>query len=144
MTGQESILKRILDGPTEAITDPQDLIRRVLLLRGGKDAMEARHKEELAPIKEMMGKLELRMSELLGKAQSIKFDGVGIAFRKFARRMKVVDREEWLGWVVETANLQMLTTHVSSDAVEEFIATTGESPPGVEVSTVSTVRFEKR
>ncbi len=56
----------------------------------------------------------------------------GTAFQQEWKRVKVQDWDTFLAWLVQSGHWHMLTKAVSKDAVLEFMAETGQMPPGLE------------
>jgi len=111
---------------------PQEKIAAYVRLRDQKEAIEKRHKEELAPIREWLEKIEVslfRDLESVG-ADSMKTEG-GTAF--FSTRVSVTtaDRGAFFDFVRDNGEWDLLEARPSKAAVEAYLETTGELPPGV-------------
>lgn len=66
----------------------------------------------------------------------------GVAFRSPQMRVKMVDRDAFLDYCVVNHDFNMITNHVSKDAVKEIIEREG-SAPGVEVTEFITCNVRK-
>lgn len=55
----------------------------------------------------------------------------------------IVDGEAFFDFVFETGNTDMLTKRASADAVRDYLDVTGELPPGIEITTTQTMRFNR-
>ena len=58
-------------------------------------------------------------------------------------RYKVADAEKWFGWVIENDATDMLTTHISPDAISEFVTENKILPPGLSSESFQKVGFRK-
>lgn len=57
--------------------------------------------------------------------------------------VKVVDAEAFFDFVFETGDSDFLTKRASSEAVEQYVAINNQLPPGVEMESSMTLRFNK-
>lgn len=56
----------------------------------------------------------------------------GTVYRKHWDRFKVADRDAWIGWLINTESVQMITNHVSPDNLKEYMEEhNGQTPPGI-------------
>lgn len=122
-----------------------DVIAAFLKLRRQKEEIVSRHKDELAPINEKMGKLENYMLDLLNKAgvDSMAFKGVGTMFKKNTQSVTVDDWEATLGWIRAHEAWEFLERRVSKTVVQEYSEAQGEVPPGVKVTNDIVVQVRK-
>lgn len=112
-----------------------ELVGKYIALRDMIKAEEAVFEAGIAPKKELLKKAELRMLDELNKmgADSIKTP-YGTAYRAVRVSASVADREVFFNFIRKTDNFDLLTSHVSSDAVKVFIDANSEPPPGVNIT----------
>lgn len=114
----------------------EDLVAKYVALRDKKAALEAAHKEKLAPINNAMMKVEgllLRsLNELGGEAASIK-TASGTAYITHRTSAKVRDWEGFFeGFVVPNQAWHMINHAANKTAVAEFVEENQAAPPGIE------------
>jgi hypothetical protein len=121
---------------------PTELVRKYRALRDRKQQIEARHEEELEPIKAAMKGLEGMVLLFLQKAgvNSIASDD-GTAYVSERNTYRVADPAALKAYCQQTGDLSLLTSAVSKEAVAEYIEAHGALPPGVEVRSEQTVGF---
>lgn len=93
---------------------------------------EEKHYEEICqPLKELLQKVKGEVATRMDD------DGVsnvktpyGLAYFYNVQRIKVVDRDVFFEWVIDTKSTSILTTNLSKDALREM----AQLPPGVEVT----------
>ena len=120
------------------------VITRYVELRAERTALEATHKEQLAPIKESMQMLEAAMHKLMDEqgVKSTSVAGVGTAYKQKWTSTRVSNWGETLDWIVAGERWDLLTQAVNKTAVLDEMTkmdpTTGEVEmvscpvPGVE------------
>lgn len=103
-------------------------------------------KESLAEDKATVDILEHDILEMLqaGKLQSIKVDGVGLAFRSKRTSAKVENAEAFFDFVIESKRTELLEARASKRAVEEYIEQAKVPPPGVVVQVEETLCFRSK
>lgn len=105
------------------------LIEHYVHLRDRKAEIEARHKDELAPLKEDMSKIEGALQKLMNDQGVKQLKGEhGTAFQQEQTSAKVVDWDKTLSFVQENERWDLLERRVNKTAALE------EDVPGVEVS----------
>lgn len=114
----------------------EDLVAKYVALRDRKAALEAAHKEKLAPLNSAMDKVEgllLRaLNDIGGEAASIK-TASGTAYITHRTSAKVRDWEGFFeGYVVPNAAWHMVNRACNKTAVAEFIEEYQTPPPGIE------------
>ena len=60
----------------------------------------------------------------------------GTAYRSTITSFRVADRQTWLDWVFVHDQRDMLTTHVAKDAIKDYQEQNGDTPPGLNVTTI--------
>lgn len=121
-----------------------DAIAAYIKLRDKKAVLEREHKEELAPIKEIMDKLEgwLQKQLLADGIESMKTN-VGTAFLQTASSATVRDWNATLEYIKEADEWGLLESRVNKTAIKDFIANKGEPPPGVEFREIIVTRVRR-
>ena len=121
-----------------------DVVDGYLRLRDKKKGIVARQKEELAPLNDKMKKMEAWLQAWLhlqgGQNMKTKH---GTVYLATTTKVKVEDRDVFFDFVRANDMWAMLTSNVSKDAIEEFIESTGDVPPGVSVSRETNARVIK-
>lgn len=59
------------------------------------------------------------------------------------KNARIVDNEAFVDFLWETGNLGYLQKRVKLDAVLEYLNEHNEPPPGLEVTTINTLRFDR-
>tara|TARA_R110000772_G_scaffold51809_10_gene118909 strand:- start:1489 stop:1872 length:384 start_codon:yes stop_codon:yes gene_type:complete len=114
-------------------------------LRDMKKAMQAKHSEEMAPIKERMDKIEawfLRELQVKQKAESVRTES-GTVYLTRVTKPKVQDGAVFLDFLKANDLLHMLELRPSTSAVEEFIEANNAPPPGISVTREINARVRK-
>lgn len=126
---------------------PQQLAAAFRKLRDQKKQVEERHKEELAPIKEKMAKLEAGMLKYLmdNNLESTKTEGgAGTIYRTTVNTVKVTDWETVYQYLLENELEHMLTRSVSKTAVVEYMESQEmDEFPGLSISKHYEARVRK-
>lgn len=114
------------------MTDINRLVEGYIRLREKKAELEAKSKQELAPIKKLMSDIENRMLKHMQEtgAESIKTGG-GTAYKTVRSSASVADRSAFLDFVVEQQAWEFLESRANKSAVQAFREETGELPPGL-------------
>ena len=123
----------------------EQMIAQYIKLRDKVDLLTKQFEESLAPYKMGMQALEGAVTIEMDKlgVDSIKCNGVGTAFRKTTTSAKVADREAFMDFVFDGRREGFLTTHVSKEAVEEWIEQNQSPPPGVDVAFIKKTQFRR-
>jgi len=113
-------------------------------LRKLKQEMQERHKEELAPINKKMNTIE---TWLLGQLQKENADNIktpsGTVYQSTLVKPKINDWSSLLDHIKQHELWGMLEHRVSKAAVEEYMESTGDAPPGVEITRETFARIRK-
>lgn len=122
----------------------EQLVDTYVQLRDRKKAIQDKHKEELAPINELMYKIEMGLLDALNNdgAQSIK-TSAGTAYKKIRTNAKVVDWNTTLPYIIEHDLTHMLVQKLGSASVAEFVEANGTAPPGVSITSDLTVGIRR-
>lgn len=121
------------------------LVEGYIKLRDTKAQMKARHEAEMAPINEMMDRIETR---LLAQMQAQGVDsyavrGVGTAYVSTTTKANVADWDSLLGFVRDNGLWQLLERRVAKSAVDEYVAANQDLPPGVNYSQAVAVNVRR-
>ncbi len=124
---------------------PDDLVAAYIKLRQQKAEMEARQKEEIAPLSEAMDLIEEELHQRMNQmgVSSIKVKDVGTAYTKRVRSVKVFDKSMFMEHIRETQQFDLLDVRPNKTAVEDYIAQHEELPPGISSVEVESVGFRK-
>jgi hypothetical protein len=133
----------VTEAEQAGVTD-ETLIARYIELRDEKNALKDKHKEELEPFSRRMGAIEDEVLARLHSRGTTNTKGPsGTAYTSMKTSAKVTDRDTFLNYVIDNSRWALLTTHVTKEEVELITSTTGEPPPGVEVSREIVVNFRR-
>jgi hypothetical protein len=115
-----------------------ELATLFLRVRDRIEAIEARHKEELAGPKAALEKLKVGALAALDKegVQNMKIPGVGTMFKKKVTNVKVAEWDKSLEWVVANSRWDALERRMNKTVVLSILEETGSAPPGVEVTSM--------
>ncbi len=146
----------------ETVFTAADIVKRYIELRNFKQQREKEHEVELQPYKDAMIALEGMANQMLiDTGQKALSTEHGTAFYKDAVSVTCEDHDAFLRFVREVGAWNMLTKHVSKEAVEAWIEerqkqldAIGERdqlgeplkavpPPGVKVDYFKKVQFRK-
>ncbi len=110
-------------------------IEQYIAMRDKKTEIKDRHKVELAPVQQIMDRLEAWLLHHLNStgAKSVTADQGGTAFKKKRVSITVQDREAFMEFAVNNDELGLLDIRASKLAVEEFLEANGELPPGTSI-----------
>lgn len=121
----------------------EELVAEYVTLRDKKS-------EVTAKAKELVGKLEDKMSGLEGEILKAMGDGVesvrtkaGTAYKSTKRSTSVAGWDDFLPWVQQTDNWHMLTRAANKTAVLEFLDEHEELPPGINMYSELTININR-
>lgn len=122
-----------------------ELVGAYIKLRDRKKAMQAKQAEELAPINQQMSKLEVGMLLALSgqNAESVRTPH-GTVYKTKRTSSKVDDWNEALSFILKHHLEHMLEKRVAKTAVEEYLEANGELPPGISLSTETSVNVRRK
>jgi hypothetical protein len=121
-----------------------DVIKAYVALRDKLDATVKRQKEEVAPIREQMGKIENWLQNQLQTQGLQNFKGAsGTAFLKEVSSATVEDWDATLAFIKEQGAWELLERRVSKTVVEDFVESTGNIPPGVNLKRETVVQVRR-
>lgn len=140
------------DVPQTLTYTADQIVEKYLALRNTVKAIKARHAAELVPYANAMEALENYAAVMMTKLNTTLSTPHGSAFWVRSWTYKCEDFDKFFPWVVKQKQQQMLTRHVSQDAIADWIevqkATAAEGqeiklPPGVISDYRITVQFRK-
>lgn len=125
-------------------TKVDEVVAAYIQLRDCKEQITRKHKEELAPINEKMGKIEAWLQRHLQTegVESMKTKA-GTAFLQTASSATVRSWPETLAWVKANDEWSFLEARVNKTAVKDFIESQGEIPPGVDYKETIVTRVRR-
>ena len=132
-------------GQPPPLPDVNKLIAQYVMLRDRKEAMEKKHKEELKPFKTLMTEVEGLMLDYLNQtgADRIAGDG-GTAYKSTVPRCTIRDRDAFRNFVIAMEAFDLVDWRANANNVAEHIKeNTGQTPPGVNFSTYTSIRFRR-
>lgn len=121
------------------------LVEGYIKLRDTKAQMKARHEAEMAPINEMMDRIETRLLAQMQEqgVDSYAVRGVGTAYISTTTKANVADWDSLLGFVRSNGLWQLLERRVAKSAVDEYVAANQDLPPGVNYSAATSVNVRR-
>ncbi len=121
-----------------------DVISTYMKLRGQKQAIEAKVKEEVATITAKMVKLEAYLKQCMDEQGLTSFKSPhGTAFLTTADYANVENWDEVLKFIRDNEAYDLLNKAVSKVAVRSYIEQTKKVPPGVTYGTKLEVNIRK-
>lgn len=92
---------------------------------------EKNYEEICKPLKELLQKVKGEVATRMDKdgVNNIK-TSYGLAYFYNVQKIKVVDRDIFFDWVIDTRSTGILTTNLSKDGLREL----AQLPPGVEIT----------
>jgi hypothetical protein len=100
-----------------------------------KKSIQEKHKQELAPLNDIMEKLEaLFLRELHASNQESAKSGAGTVYLTTRKTASLENPDEFMSYVIGGEHWDLLDRKANALAVEEFLCTNGALPPGVKFS----------
>lgn len=121
------------------------LIDRYVRLRDRKRALEAEHKEQLAPYNKLMSEVEGVLLDYMQRAGTTSVTTAGgTAYQSTKRNASIKDGAAFRKFVVETGQFNLVDWRANANAVFDFIeANGGNPPPGVNPSSRVAINFRR-
>lgn len=109
-----------------------ELVALYVQLRDEKASLKAEYEEKLAPVEAKMNKIEAKLLEVMQHTgmESVKTDA-GTAYMSERNTVSVADRDTFLEFVKNGDHWSIMEVRASKTAVEQYKASTGDLPPGV-------------
>ncbi len=127
-------------------TDAQ-LVKHYLALKAHAAGMAERHKAELDPYKKGMETIEnVFLARLNERGADNTKTEAGTAYKSKLMNVKVVDRNAVLKFCLDNwdkIGSDLLQVGATKDAVKQWIESSGEPPPGIEISHYVNVNIRK-
>ena len=123
------------------------LIDKFLEIRDYVSSKEKELEDHLKVYKDGMLNIKNELLDRLNKEgqQSAKSASGAIVFKQLKTHCRVTNREEWIAWLAThwDEGRDMLTTHVSKDAVKSYAENDKGIPAGVEITQIYDVNVRK-
>lgn len=122
----------------------ETLVAEYRATRDNVKTIEAAVAEKLKPLKERLAKIEAQFLDELNRtgANSINTNS-GTAYRSTRTSYTVDDPESFRQWVAKNNRPEFFENRPSKEAVEEWLKNGNALPPGVKVSSFTTVNIRK-
>jgi hypothetical protein len=112
-------------------------VSQFIQLRNKKKEIADRHKEELAPVNEMLAKLEALLLQGLNQTgQDSAKTAAGTVYKTEQKSVSLEDPEEFMRHVIGQEAWELLDRKANKTAIADFVAENGAPPPGVKYSTM--------
>jgi len=121
------------------------LLRAYMGMRDKKAELKREYDETEGNLKRKMGLIEAQLLKMLNAAGSdaLKVKGIGQAYLGKKVTVEATDWNALHDYIFETRQIDLLQKRVASRAVQEFVETEGELPPGVDMSTERVVNVRR-
>ena len=121
-----------------------ELVGIYIELRDFKDKLKRKHSGELSPVNEKMNEIENRLQQhLIEQGVDSMKTANGTAFLQNSNSATVKDWDVTLDYIKKNDEWSFLEARVNKTAVKDYIASTGEVPPGVEFTTTQVTRVRR-
>lgn len=122
-----------------------EVIKAVVTVRDQIEKLKSEHKEQLAPLNQRMDKLEAFLQLQLTNLGITSFTakGIGTAYLQAVVGVTVEDWDATLGWIKDNNLWEFLERRVSKSVVQDYMESTKEVPPGVNVRQETEVRVRR-
>lgn len=112
--------------------DTAELIGKYIALRDRVGEREKQHKEELAPMKEMLTRIEAVLQQRLDAegANSVNTPN-GTAFKTSKTSVTVADKDSFMEWLRSQGRFDMLDVRPNKTAVVAYREEMNDLPPGL-------------
>ena len=109
-----------------------EIVGRSVALRDKKEEIAKRQKDELRPYNDALEKIEAALLNYVNQSGSDSCKTTaGTAFTSTRTSDTVADSDVFFGWVFERNAIDMLDSRCNKTAVEQYLDSTGELPPGI-------------
>jgi hypothetical protein len=119
-----------------------ELVSLYIKLRDRRAKRKAEYELDDAKDKGFQEKIEAKLMAYFNETgvESARTDA-GTAFKSVKISATVADRDSYMPWAIE--HPEFLPSSVNKSAVEAYLESTGELPPGVNVSRVATINVRR-
>ena len=114
-------------------------------LRDRKKAMKDAHTKELAPLNEKLDRLEAWLAAKMANdgTTSLKAGDSGTAYQVRRVSTSVDSWPNFINWVIEGEQWDMLPHAVSKSVVQEYVKEHEALPPGVKMSSMISINVKR-
>ena len=121
------------------------LLKAYVKMRDKRSQIKREFDETDGALRKKMGLVEAELLKMLNAAgsDSLKVNGVGQAYLGKKVTVKATDWDALWTYILENKQIDLLQKRVASRAVQEFVETEGELPPGVDMSTERVVNVRR-
>jgi len=121
-----------------------EIVAKYIKARDVRDKLNNEHKARVAPLNAAMEKME---GVLLAHFNASGMDSAGCpagtAYRSTKTSATVEDFDAFLGFVQEHEAWHMLEKRASKTAVEEYVASAKDLPPGIKYSSIASINVRR-
>lgn len=130
-------------------TKESSLVEAIEAWKSLRDDVRERVKafqESMAEDKATVDILESDVLEMLraAKLQSVKIDGVGLAYKSKRTSAKVENSEAFFKFVIDSERTELLEARANKKEVEEYVELNAVPPPGVIITVEETLCFRSK
>lgn len=119
-------------------------VRAYIKARDMKDALRKKHQAEMEPLNNAMEKLEAwLLKQLNDDAVESMRTAHGTVYKSKRTGAKIEDWDSAFAFIKEHELWHMLEKRVSKTAVDEYMESQGEPPPGVSISVETRVNIRR-
>lgn len=122
------------------------VIDKYIVLREKKEAIQRRHKDELAKLNEQMSTVEKWLHRELhrdGLSKQSSEQG-NTVFLQTADSCSVQDKEAFLNYVKENDRFELMDVRANKSTVRDFMGNFDEIPPGIKFTSTEVVRVRRK
>lgn len=122
-----------------------EIIQQYIAIRTHIAELKEKHKLELEPFQTGLETLEgaMAMRLMTAGASSVKTD-FGTAYQVTLMKPKVVNRDAFLGYAVQSGDFSMFDIGCLLEPLKEYMAENNKAlPPGIDVTTIVNTNFRK-
>ena len=124
--------------------DVQKWIGQYVAVRDVKRALEAKQKEEVKKLTEILNVLEGKLQAFFTETgQDSAPTGAGTAYLSTTYRASIADKEAFKKFVLDFAEWQMLDWKANAKAVRSFVKDKKAPVPGVNLTGITKVRINR-
>lgn len=103
------------------------------------------HKEQMAPYRDLLDKLNSTLLDYLNKAGADSAaTKVGTVYRTVKESASLEDADSFMRHVIGTESWELLERKANLAAVREFVTENGALPPGVKMSSIQVVGVRRK
>jgi hypothetical protein len=121
-----------------------DVVGKYIRLRDLKAKLDNEHKDKMAPLAAAMEKAEAAILAFFNES-GMDSAGceAGTAYRSTKTSATVADRDAFFSWVQANDAFHFLESRAAKTQVEAFVKETGDLPPGIKYSSISSVNVRR-